>query len=303
LEKLKALSICPNYGEEEEFSKAESDSLKKIRNLRHLLLGGVGQLGTLQALLLNSGSTLKSLDMTPNCPDFWERLETAFKAERVGTDQKHYLSALKSLTISDYWLESPWITDGSLRSLNTVIDFIALRELTITNVLERVSLLYDYLSNLYSASERQGTALHLRKLSMEMSFPYYSIDAGERQAIIDSQIRFLSSFNTLTSLHMNDYGKYSSEIPNNPGLPNVMMQAILKHNKLESLGICYGGIGSGEKIPYLSSTAVATLVDNLPKLRLLEIAPEEDNTVRKFAQRSVKNTDVITGGTWASART
>jgi hypothetical protein len=260
-------------------------------------------LGTFQALLLNSGATLKSLDMMPDRPDFWERLEAAFKAERRGRDGKHYLSALKSLTISGCWFESPWINTASIRSLNTAIDFVALRELKITNVLEQSSLLYDNLAKLYSTSESQGTAPHLRKLSMDMSFPYHFNNISERQVIIDSQIRFLSSFNTLTSLHINEYGKYSSEIPNNPGLPDVIMQAILKHTNLDSLGICYGGIGSGEKIPYLSATAVATLVDNLPKLKLLEIAPEEDDTVRKPVQSSVENTNVTTGGTWTSTRT
>ncbi|KAM0338328.1 hypothetical protein ACHAPU_011357 [Fusarium lateritium] len=105
LEKLQALSICPNYGEEE-FSKSESDSLKKIKNLKHLLLGGGDQFGTLQVLLLNSGCTLKSLNMSSNASDFWECLEMAFKAGRGGTDRKPHLSALKSFTLSGSWLES-----------------------------------------------------------------------------------------------------------------------------------------------------------------------------------------------------
>ncbi|KAM0243046.1 hypothetical protein ACHAP5_006918 [Fusarium lateritium] len=277
LEKLQALSICPNY-EEEEFSKAESDSLKKIKNLKHLLLGGGDQFGTLQALLLNSGSTLKSLDMSPDASDFWERLEMAFKAGRHGTDRKPHLSALKSFTLSGSWFESTWITPGSIRSLGTVIGFIGLQELNITYLPDQVNLLYDHLAEVYSTAYGHGTGPHLRKLSMDMSFRNRFHTADQKQAIIVSQIRFLSSFNTLTSLHLNEYGKYSDENFTNPGLPDVMMQAILKHNNLERLGICYGGIGSREKIPYLSATAVATLVDGLPKLKFLDIAPEEDDT-------------------------
>ncbi|KAM0288674.1 hypothetical protein ACHAPQ_009846 [Fusarium lateritium] len=277
LEKLQALSICPNY-EEEEFSKAESDSLKKIKNLKHLSLGGGDQFGILQTLLLNSGSTLKSLDMSPDAPQFWERLEMAFKAGRGGTDRKPRLSALKSFTLSGSWLESTWVSPGSIRSLSTVIDFIGLQELTITYLPDQVNLLYDHLAEMLSTAYSNGTGPQLRKLSMDMSFRDHLHSADKKQAIIVSQIRFLSSFNTLTSLHLNDYGKYTDENLDNLGLPDVMMQAILKHNNLERLGICYCGIGSGEKIPYLSATTVATLVNNLPKLKMLDIAPEEDDT-------------------------
>jgi hypothetical protein len=289
---LQALSICPNY-EAEVFSKAESDSLKRIKNLKHLVLGGGDQLCTLQTILPNSASTLKSLDMNPSCPDFWERLEQAFEAGGSHADRKHYLPALKSFTLSGCWLESVWITPRSIRSLGRVIDFVGLRELTFTYLPDEVNLLYDYLADLYSATGSKGIGPGLRKLSMDMSFQDHFHSSDQKETIINSQIGFLSSFNTLTSLHLEEYGKYSAEIPNNPGLPHDMMQAILKHKSLESLGICSGGIGSGEKVPYLAVGAVTNLVDSLPMLKLLEISPEEDDTVRTTLQSSVNKSDIL----------
>ncbi|KIL85954.1 hypothetical protein FAVG1_10923 [Fusarium avenaceum] len=302
LEKLQALSICPNY-EAEVFSKAEYDSLKRIKNLKHLALGGDDQLCTLQTILPNSASTLKSLDLNPSCPDFWKRLEQAFEAGGRRANRKHYLPALRSFTLSGPWFPPAWITPESIRSLGRVIDFARLRELTINYFPDEVNLLYDHLANLYSATDSKGIGSSLRKLTMDMSFLDHTDSFDEEEKIIDSQIRFLSSFSTLTSLHLKEFSRCSTELADTPSdLPDAMIQAILKHKNLDSLGICVGGIGGCGELPHLAAGPVANLVDGLPKLTLLEMTPDEDNTTAlgQALSRGTNLESIVFSGTFIS---
>jgi hypothetical protein len=107
------------------------------------------------------------------------------------------------------------------------------------------------------------------------------VSDSQRQEATDVKCEFLSSFNTLKTLDIDDYGQYKLEVSENPELPSNLLPAILKHKNLEKLSISYNGIISGYQIPYLKPATVATILDNLPHLRDINIAPEEKDLVRR----------------------
>jgi len=258
--------------------------LRKIKNLQHLTISAGYQTDTVRSLLLNSRSTLKSLDVTSGHFDFFNKWDQVIKSK----DQKHYLTSLKSFTICSHGYE---FDRDHVRVLTKAIDFVGLRELVIKSLPDNAPVLFRELVELFS-SATSGSGVHLRTLSLHMPVRGWRVSDSQRQEATDVKCEFLSSFNTLKTLNIDDYGQYKLEVTENPELPSNLLPAILKHENLEKLSISYNGVISGYQIPYLKPATVATLLDNLPHLRDINIAPEEKDLVRRpyYTQSTIANT-------------
>jgi hypothetical protein len=102
----------------------------------------------------------------------------------------------------------------------------------------------------------------------------------QKQIDLDAKCRFISSFDTLKILVLNDYNQYPQEITVNPGIPNELLEAVFKHQNLKVFRVPYrNGHLSNHKIPYLSAKTVAKIIDNLPELQEIEFAPEQTEMV------------------------
>ncbi|KAF7558270.1 hypothetical protein G7Z17_g49 [Cylindrodendrum hubeiense] len=256
------------------------EPLGRIKNLKHLNLEAFGYNRfevkhdkSIQSILLNSRSTLQSLAVKTSSfmSNFLQDWEKRKSEDHATTNQPHDLTALKSLTLKGQSFDEDFI-----KSLRQAIDFIGLRELTLRHLSEGKHLLFNYLISLTTSSESPATEISLRSLQLDMADDRYGRTPEQLQVDFETKCRFIASFNTLTTLILDDYNQYSTQIAVNPGLSNTLLQAILKHEHLRTLKISYIGIISNRKIPYLSAETVATIVDNLPDLQEFEFAPEEE---------------------------
>ena len=263
--KLQALSL--------DIQHRDYHPLRKIKNLQHLVLKAGYQTDTVRSLLLNSRSTLKSLDITGSYFEFFNKWDEAIKSK----DQKHYLPSLKSFTICIHGYE---FDRNHIRALMKAIDFVGLRELNIKSLPDDSPVLFRQLTELFSTAT-SGSGMLLQSLALDMGIRGWRQSDNHIQEMTDVKCEFLSSFNSLKTLVLDDYGQYKLEVTENPELPSHLVQAILKHRDLEKLSISYGGVTSGYQLPYLKPATVATLLDNLPHLREIDISPEEKDLVRR----------------------
>ncbi|RBR12492.1 uncharacterized protein FIESC28_08616 [Fusarium coffeatum] len=257
--KLQALSL--------DIEHLDYHPLRKIKNLQHLVISAGYQTDTVRSLLLNSRSKLKTLDVSSDCFDFFDKWDQVIKSK----DQKHYLPCLKSLTLSSYGYE---FDPKHIQALLKAIDFVRLQELVIKSLPDGLPVLFRELTGLFSTAT-SGSGVHLRSLDLDMGDRGWGTSDSQKQETTDAKCEFLSSFNTLKTLKFDDYGQYKLEVTENPELPSHLLQAILRHQDLEKLSISYGGVTSGYQLPYLKPATVATLLDNLPHLKEIDIAPEE----------------------------
>jgi hypothetical protein len=254
--------------------------LANIKNLKHLsIVNGINWTEFCQIILLNSMSTLRSLDIRTNqyALNFLEDWERKTSGHHALTKQNHGLAVLKSFTLSGASIDVTF-----MKSIPAVIDFMRLRELTLEHLYGDKHLFFQHLTSLMESSQNNATGISLRTLRLEMAESGYMAAAEETQTNFGVKCRLISSFDTLTALETKGHNQYSDTIAINPGLSNELLQAILKHRNLRSLKISYDGILSGRKIPYLSASTVATIVENLPQLKIFEFAPEEAEIVRNF---------------------
>ncbi|KAL6925384.1 hypothetical protein FSST1_002658 [Fusarium sambucinum] len=261
--KLQALSLDLGYN--------SYQPLSEIRNLKHLALRAHGQTDILHSLLLNSRSTLRSLDLRTSSFEFlndWTRIISTDK----DAGNQHYFTCLRS-----FGMQVSYLDPTSVQSLIRAIDFVGLQELLIEHLHDNSRLLFQQLFDLFSTARTSGLDVRLRSLKVNMAVSVYNVTESQIQEATEARSRFLSSFHTLKVLDLADYGQYPLEVSENPGLPNNLIQAILQHKGLEKLSISYNGIISGCKLPYLTPATIATLIDNLPLLRQIDIAPEEDD--------------------------
>jgi hypothetical protein len=223
---------------------------------------------------MNSTSTLRSLSLesSPYASSFLEDWENV-SADNAFAKQKHTLTALKSLSLSGLSFDA-----ASLKSLDEAIDIMGLRELTL-GYLSKGANFFQHLTDLATSTQKSARKINLRSLSLDMANGY---SLGQSQANFDTQCRFISSFDTLTTLELKDCNLYPTGFANDPELTNVLVQAILKHKNLRTLKIWYHGIISNLNVPYLSASSVATIVDNLPQLEYFEFAPEETQIIGQF---------------------
>ncbi|KAF4449107.1 hypothetical protein FALBO_16710 [Fusarium albosuccineum] len=257
--------------------------LRKMKNLKHLCVNDPGFCSktlrddnALQTILLNSRSTLRSLAirLSPHSITFLQNWEQQASKHGVRKDQKHSLTSLESFYLSGAPFDWYFV-----QSLDRAIDFARLRELTLGNLSRGQVFLFDYLAQLFSLPRATTESIQLRTLAVEMSAG--SRRAGqtpsEISAIEHAKYHFLASFNTLQSLEMWNYDDYQDPVPVVSGLSDRLLQAILKHENLTTLTLTPFGPGSDSRIPFLSLTTVAALIDNLPRLQEIKLAPEEDD--------------------------
>jgi hypothetical protein len=256
-------------------SRIENDAMEPltmIKNLKHLSVevGSDNHPHVIQSILSNSTSTLRTLELISgrNMGTFLKGWEKTVSTEFAPT---HSLTALKSLVLSRVSFDA-----ASLKPLSRALGFMGLRNLNLGPISGGINLFFQYLSSLATAAQEGGKSISLRNLKLEMREDNYS---QTPDASFASKCDFLAAFDTLTSLELCDYGQYSATIATNPGLPNTLVQAILKHKNLKTLKISYNGIGSSSKVPYLSATAVSVIIDNLPELQEFDFAPEEREIV------------------------
>lgn len=274
-----------------DFEAGALKPLAKIKNLKHLSMQDHGYISNLEdkdnvirSILLKSMSTLQSLVVETNsyASNFlkdWEKVS----ARGATGGQNHDLIALESFGLSGVSFDATFI-----KSLERAIDFIGLTQLTVGRLSHGQHLFFQHLTSLTSSAQSSAADIHLRTLRLEMAEESYGRTPAENLVDFEAKCRFISSFDTLTTLILPDYNQYPREIATNPGLSNMLLQAILNHKKLRSLKISYSGIISDRKIPYLSAATVATIIDALPELQEFEFAPEEVEIVGNF-HHSVPN--------------
>ena len=262
---LKALSLLTDDAEPEDIKP-----LAQIKNLKHFYLRYYGY-HTLehifvQSMLWNSRSTLQSLAIETNayaCQFLrdWEK-----NGEGI-SEQGHDFTALKSLTLSGVQIDEYFI-----KGFQKAIDFTGLRELNLGSLCDTSCLFYPHLTSITTSYQgTKDTPLSLRSLSLRMS----ENPSQHNSATFAAKCRFISSFDTLTTLDLPNYGQYPSNTIANPGLTDTLLHAILKHKNLTTLKISYTGRNSGFETPYLSAKTVGAIIDGLPLLREFEFAPDE----------------------------
>ncbi|KAK7934846.1 hypothetical protein PG985_000341 [Apiospora marii] len=86
-------------------------------------------------------------------------------------------------------------------------------------------------------------------------------------------MRFIASFNTLTTLIIQNSGQCREGTNPSPALPGIQLKAILKHKELETLDISHAGAQPGFRSMFQSAGTIRATVSGLPRLRVLMIAP------------------------------
>lgn len=283
---LKALRLCVGGGSSSDLED-EAAPLAKLNNLEHIsiLSRSWGSLVTsrekiLQSMLLNSLSTLKSLEIrtTQWFSNFLDDWEVQIKARNPDAmEQAHDFTALKSLSLSGVAFAGQFC-ETVMPSLTRAIDFLQLRELTLKDLNEGKVAFFKYLEDLFRGADK-GT-IQLRKLSLDMAGDEKSQSYVTTEYQVEGIYRFISSFDTLTTLEFEEHNIYNSAVESNPGLSRRLQQVVLNHKELETLRFTYRGSGSGDyRTPYVSAKTVQILMKNLLNLRTFEFAPDENDLV------------------------
>ncbi|EXL65475.1 hypothetical protein FOPG_18299 [Fusarium oxysporum f. sp. conglutinans race 2 54008] len=277
---LEALSIDNGFKED------AFESLAKISNLQHLRVscsGVVNHEKVLSSMLLNSLKTLKSVKISASWywSGFMDNWEEDIKAWHPKTwERTPHFTSLRSLSLSQITFNSKLI-----QNLSQAVDFLKLTELEITGFGDRYKDIgvngsnghlefFKYLKDLFKKTDKAD--IHLRNLSLQLS-GYWDKERRAIEEDLKDIYRFMSSFDTLICLEIHDYNTYLSNVESSPGLLLPLEQSILKHNELEELHFHHKDAFSGHELPCFTAASVEVLVKNLPKLRVLELAPSGDN--------------------------
>ncbi|KAF5678692.1 hypothetical protein FHETE_1133 [Fusarium heterosporum] len=276
---LKALRL---YGTDDWATSTDISSLAEIGGLEHISItnrnfGGAlvsSKEKVLQSILLNSLTTLKSLEVQTSkyysnfLADWLDQIKSR---NPEATQNAHDFTALKSLSLWGIQFMGQFC-GNVLPSLTRAIDFVRLRELTLMDLEEGKVTFFKHLEDEFRTAE-QGT-VQLRKLKVQMKGA-----EGDRHAAVEYQLegiyRFISSFDTLTSLEILEYNRYLEGVEQNPGLSRRLLQVIMNHKSLETLRFSYGGVYRDHKPPYISAATVELITKKLPLLRIFEFAPAE----------------------------
>lgn len=277
LKNLKALRLFSSEVEAEDMKP-----LAKIKNLKHLDLQDYGGFrgaidrNIMQSMLRNSLSTLQSLvvETAMYAGNFLQGWESKSSGKDGTTPGTHNFTALKSLSLSGITIDA-----SAIKSLHKAIDFMQLGDLTLVHLNDTAGLLLQHLTSLTTSYQGISAGISLRKLNLKMSDDNFMHTPEQKKAGFEAKCRFISSFGTLTTLELPDYGQYPDSIATNPGLADMLLQAILKHKNLRNLRIPYTGRTSGMKVPYISATTVGIIIAGLPHLQEFEFAPEEEQMV------------------------
>jgi hypothetical protein len=268
LQRLQALRVVAARSEPEAMQ-----ALENVKNLKHLSLlhCSLDALTILDSMLLNSASTLRSLVVDTEHV-FLQDWEQKVSADNALSKQTYSFAALQSFSLG-----SASFNAASIYALQRAIDFMSLRELEIGILSRGKQLFYHHLSSLATLSQNNKTGIGLRELTLDMST---MVEGTAAQT--EMTVRFLSAFDTLTSLELANYGQYSEQLLTNPGLSSPLLRAILRHKNLKSLRFTYSLFLGGSKVPYFSPASVASIVRGLPRLQELEFPPVEAEIVGTF---------------------
>ncbi|KAJ4128195.1 hypothetical protein NW768_008481 [Fusarium equiseti] len=261
--------------------------LSRLSGLEHLafhagLFSGLvsGRQKVLQTILARSLSTLTTLDVCSlrYSSNFLENFEDRIrKYDPDALEQPHYLTALKSLTLTGHC----WEGERALlwTDLNKSFDFLQLRELKLTRLRQGNLVLFKHLEDLFGKADKES--IQLRRLSVDMNADQRNPVASEEH--LESIYRFLASFDTLTSLNILEHNVFLKSGFVNPGLSRRLQQVIIIHKHLESLQFKY----EGHAPYYVSAQVIETFTKSLPRLQVLEIPLEDDNL--DVVARSISN--------------
>ncbi|KAK6213989.1 hypothetical protein LQW54_004763 [Pestalotiopsis sp. IQ-011] len=269
LKSLKALRLCSP----DDISGEDLASLARIKQLKHLdaVVSGMGYNSpdVWQPIIRNSATTLESLTIHANHYSF--RVFGDWAAKSEGKDG-HDLVALKSLSL----LGVPF-GDQLVKDLSKAVDFTQLHELRLSSLTDADCLFFPFLTSQFSSF--QGTTdvpLSLRTLHIEMESGCWHHNEAQLKALFEAKCRFISSFDTLTTLELPGYGQDKGHNTTGPPLADAFLQAIFKHKNLRVLRLSYRGVMSDRPIPYLDGKTVGTIVDGLPQLKEFEFAPIDE---------------------------
>ncbi|KAF5971270.1 hypothetical protein FCOIX_9949 [Fusarium coicis] len=285
LSKLKNLKSIRLHPHQRTIKPEAMAPLGKLGSLEHISIEDLSWDGIIvtderpfQSMLLNSLSTLQSLEVRTSIyySDFLGDWEDKLKARNPDAlEQEHDFTSLKSLTLRGISFEGEH-RENVMRNFTRAFDFLKLRELTLMSLEVGQLKFFKCLEDLFTKGGEGG--IHLRKLSLQMTEPGYKSNYAETEVYLEGMYRFISSFDSLTSLEIHDYNLYNSAVQPNPGLSRRLLQSVVKHTGLEILRFPYRDSGSEAwDIPYASAESVEILTKNLPSLRVFEIAPQEDN--------------------------
>jgi hypothetical protein len=305
LKNLKSLRLEPY---QRSISSEAIIPLAKLSNLEHICIedGSWGSIAVtdekvLQSMLLNSLSTLQSLEVRTSqyYSDFLVDWEDQVRARNPDAlKQEHDFTALKSLRLHGICFTGDFC-GNVMPNLTRAFDFLKLRELKLMRLEEGQLTFFKHLQDLFSKADKRD--IHLRKLCLEMKGPGYGYESSyaEVEVHLEGMYRFISSFDSLTSLEIHDYNMYNKNVQSNPGLSRRLLQSIVKHTELETLRFHYRHMGSEPwEIPFVSAETVNILVKNLPQLRVFEFAPQEDNLVSYCAFVLVSGILTLTRTQW-----
>lgn len=235
-----------------------------VKGLEHLtLVNGKGYIPheVQRSILGNSAETLRGLTM-----EFKSHGNVDFVFKKLA------LPNLQSLGL--VYQQEPDTPDIT-HSLFTAIDFSKLMKLVID--MSTISA-WDRLTQAFLELPAKGIQPRLRSLFVGMNSwvgPLSEWPAAEWEA----KVRFIASFDTLTTLRIPNSGRYRNGTALDPALPSTQLEAILEHKDLETLDISHTGIQPGFRSMFQSAKTIRAIVSGLPRLRVLMIAPVEGQWV------------------------
>ncbi|CZS81016.1 unnamed protein product [Fusarium graminearum] len=247
--------------------------MSQLRDLKHLSISTnecqcitpVSRDETLQSIILNSSSTLESLEVYPLK---WDSSIHADREGQVLVRNQDVIddgfSALKSLVFNDGTYFS---------SIASKVNFLQLRKLHLGRLEVGQVKFFKSLEKSFCSAERRD--IQLRELTLDMHPELQGRDAYETE--MDAMYRFIASFGTLTSLEIYDHNRFPHCRRNNPGLSEQLQEAIIVHSGLESLRLRYSE--TGEEVPFFSTPDIETFTKNLSELRVLEVMVRDNDIV------------------------
>ncbi|KAK8136098.1 hypothetical protein PG984_004038 [Apiospora sp. TS-2023a] len=229
-----------------------------------------------RSILGNSAETLRSLTM-------WFRshgnAEFIFK--------KVVFPNLQSLGLSYEHMSREYPDDTDIiDSLFTAIDFSKLMKLVIDYLPIAV---WNRLARAFLKTQAKGMKPRLRSLFVNMHSWIDSLGEGW-----EAKIRFIASFDTLTTLIIPNSGSYREGTALNPAVPSTQLEAILKHKDLETLDISYTGTEPGFRSMFQSAETIRAIVSGLPRLRVLNYQAEVARALATCA--NLESVMIIRGG-------
>ncbi|VTO85134.1 unnamed protein product [Fusarium graminearum] len=244
--------------------------MSQLRDLKHLSISTnecqcitpVSRDETLQSIILNSSSTLESLEVYPL------KWDSSIHADREGQ------VLVRNQDVIDDGFSALKSNDGTyFSSIASKVNFLQLRKLHLGRLEVGQVKFFKSLEKSFCSAERRD--IQLRELTLDMHPELQGRDAYETE--MDAMYRFIASFGTLTSLEIYDHNRFPHCRRNNPGLSEQLQEAIIVHSGLESLRLRYSE--TGEEVPFFSTPDIETFTKNLSELRVLEVMVRDNDIV------------------------